>query len=223
MEPGIGRRLLESPAPPIAGRGRGGGDPGGGGRSRGTESRASRARLLRLVFEVDPLTCRGGAEMKVISAPGLVQQLLRHVQDRAGDEAFDARALPAPPAAHADRTEPHPETRPKRRARGGSVRRGLDSGGFRRCAGRGPELIPPARLPSLATTLVPGLPGRANHRNGTNAFSPGTPALPAPWPSSWRTSAWRPPTSSGRGNSSSRGLPPAGAAALEPSADPASR
>jgi len=66
------------------------------------ESRASWARLLRLVFEVDPLTCRCGAEMKVISvitAPGLVEKLLRHVRDRAADETFDARAPPAPPAA----------------------------------------------------------------------------------------------------------------------------
>jgi hypothetical protein len=62
-------------------------------------SRASWARLLRLVFEVDPLTCRRcGAEMKVISvitAPGLVAKLLRHVRARADDETFDARAPPA--------------------------------------------------------------------------------------------------------------------------------
>jgi hypothetical protein len=68
----------------------------------GSRSRASWARLLRLVFEVDPLTCGCGAERKVISvitARGLVQKRLRHVRDRAEGETFDARAPPAPPAA----------------------------------------------------------------------------------------------------------------------------
>ena len=65
-------------------------------------SRASWARLLRMVFEVDPLTCaRCGAEMKVIALitePALIDRMLRHVR-RAGVEAegerFDARAPPA--------------------------------------------------------------------------------------------------------------------------------
>ena len=68
-------------------------------------SRASWARLLRMVFEVDPLTCpQCGAEMKVISvitAPALIDKLLRHVrQPKAGASAgegdsYDPRAPPA--------------------------------------------------------------------------------------------------------------------------------
>ena len=65
-------------------------------------SRASWARLMRKVFEVDPLTCRRcGAEMKVISvitAGPLIDQLLRHVRRKAAEEGgdpFDARAPPA--------------------------------------------------------------------------------------------------------------------------------
>ena len=66
------------------------------------KSRASWARLLRKVFEVDPLICaRCGAEMKVISViteGALIDQLLRHVRRKAeehGDDPFDARAPPA--------------------------------------------------------------------------------------------------------------------------------
>jgi hypothetical protein len=66
------------------------------------KSRASWARLLRKVFEVDPLTCaRCGEEMKVISvitAGRLIDQLLRQVRQKAGEEGgdpFDARAPPA--------------------------------------------------------------------------------------------------------------------------------
>ena len=66
------------------------------------KGRASWARLLRMVFEVDPLTCaRCGAEMKVIALitqPVLIDRLLRHAR-KAGVEAkgerFDARAPPA--------------------------------------------------------------------------------------------------------------------------------
>ncbi len=69
------------------------------------KSRASWARLLRMVFEVDPLTCRRcGAEMKVIAVitgPALIDKLLRHVRKRkaresAGeDDSYDPRAPPA--------------------------------------------------------------------------------------------------------------------------------
>jgi hypothetical protein len=69
------------------------------------KSRASWARLLRMVFEVDPLTCRKcGAQMKVISVitdHALIDKLLRHVRKRkagesAGeDDTYDPRAPPA--------------------------------------------------------------------------------------------------------------------------------
>ena len=64
-------------------------------------SRASWARLLHKVFEVDPLLCRCGAEMKVISvitAPGLVDRLLRHVRGKNGADA-DPHGARDPPAA----------------------------------------------------------------------------------------------------------------------------
>ena len=68
---------------------------------RRPKSSASWARLLKMVFEVDPLTCRRcGAEMRVISViteGPLIDQLLRHVSGRAeklGDDPFDARAPP---------------------------------------------------------------------------------------------------------------------------------
>jgi len=62
------------------------------------KSRASWARLLRLVFEVDPLTCtQCGAQMRVIAVitqPALIDQLLRHVE-KAAEAPFGARAPPA--------------------------------------------------------------------------------------------------------------------------------
>ncbi len=69
---------------------------------RRPKSRASWARLLKMVFEVDPLTCaRCGAPMQVISvitAPALIDRLLNHVRGKAaehGEDPFDARAPPA--------------------------------------------------------------------------------------------------------------------------------
>ena len=66
------------------------------------KSRASWVRLLRKVMEVDPLCCaRCGAEMKVIAvitAPALIDRLLKHVRGKAkehGGDPFDARAPPA--------------------------------------------------------------------------------------------------------------------------------
>ncbi len=58
------------------------------------KSRASRARLLKMVFEVAPLTSgRCGAEMKVISVittPALIDRLLNHARAGVGE------CLPAP-------------------------------------------------------------------------------------------------------------------------------
>ncbi len=54
-----------------------------------------------MVFEVDPLTCRCGAEMRVvamITTPALIDRLLRHVKKKgveAQGKRFDARAPPA--------------------------------------------------------------------------------------------------------------------------------
>ncbi len=66
------------------------------------KSSASWARLLKMVFEVDPLTCvRCGAAMRVIAvitAPALIDRLLNHVRGKAtehGEDPFDARAPPA--------------------------------------------------------------------------------------------------------------------------------
>ncbi len=64
------------------------------------KSRASWARLLRMVFEVDPLTCtRCGGQMRVlavITQPAVIDKMLRHVREFLEDEApFGARAPPA--------------------------------------------------------------------------------------------------------------------------------
>ena len=62
-------------------------------------SRATWARLLRMVFEVDPLACpRCGAEMtfiSVITAPTVVDKILRHLRETGKDDLFAARAPPA--------------------------------------------------------------------------------------------------------------------------------
>ncbi len=67
------------------------------------ESRASWARLLRMVFEIDPLSCpRCGAEMKVlgvITTPAVVAGTLRHLRKTGKDDLFEARAPPEEPAA----------------------------------------------------------------------------------------------------------------------------
>ena len=79
---------------------------------RRPKGRASWARLLKLIFEVDPLTCaRCGAQMQVISvitAPALIDRLLHHLRGKAAEhgdhssegcaqaeDPFDARAPPA--------------------------------------------------------------------------------------------------------------------------------
>ena len=67
------------------------------------KSRASWAKLLRMVFEVDPLTCRRcGAELRVIAVittPALIDRLLRHVREKGAESAGDSFDARAPPAA----------------------------------------------------------------------------------------------------------------------------
>ncbi len=61
-------------------------------------SRASWARLLRRVFEVE-LTCpRCGVDLVVVSVitePETIDRILAHVRDEDVDLVFDARAPPA--------------------------------------------------------------------------------------------------------------------------------
>ena len=69
----------------------------------GSRSRSEWARLLRKVFEVDPLTCRRcGAEMVVISvitAPALIDRILRHVREKTCTNQGKSLGAHAPPAA----------------------------------------------------------------------------------------------------------------------------
>jgi hypothetical protein len=62
-------------------------------------SQASWARLLRQVFEVDPLACpRCSAEMRIVSmitTPAVIDQILRHVRTTGKDDLWGARAPPA--------------------------------------------------------------------------------------------------------------------------------
>jgi len=62
--------------------------------------RASWARLLRKIFEVDPLLCTCGAQMKIVSfitEPRVVDRILRHLASEAckARDPFDPRAPPA--------------------------------------------------------------------------------------------------------------------------------
>ena len=62
-------------------------------------SRASWARLIKKIFEVDPLLCSCGAEMKVISYitdPRVVDRILRHLESPECDtrDPFEPRAPP---------------------------------------------------------------------------------------------------------------------------------
>src|SRR5439155_7733701 len=63
--------------------------------------RASWARLIRRILEVDPLLCRCGAEMKIISFitdPRVVDRILRHreSQECRARDPFEPRAPPQP-------------------------------------------------------------------------------------------------------------------------------
>jgi len=63
--------------------------------------RACWARLLKRIFEVDPLLCpRCGAEMAVISVitePDTIDQILRHLDNGGGNDPFEPRG---PPETH---------------------------------------------------------------------------------------------------------------------------
>jgi len=63
-------------------------------------SRASWARLLRRILEVDPLLCaRCGVEMTIVSViadPPVVDHILRHLASGGGSDPFEARAPPPP-------------------------------------------------------------------------------------------------------------------------------
>ena len=61
--------------------------------------RASWARLIQKIFEVDPLLCVCGAEMKIVSIitdPRAVDQILRHLESQAcrARDPFGPRAPP---------------------------------------------------------------------------------------------------------------------------------
>ena len=60
--------------------------------------RASWARLLRRVLEVDPLACpRCGEVMKVVAViiePSAIDRILRHVAEKGGDDVHEQRGPP---------------------------------------------------------------------------------------------------------------------------------
>jgi hypothetical protein len=63
-----------------------------------SHSRASWARLIRKVFETDPLLCpKCGAKMKIISVitePAVVDKIIRHLQKKASEDKTATRAPP---------------------------------------------------------------------------------------------------------------------------------
>jgi hypothetical protein len=66
------------------------------------EARSTWARLLRKIFEVDPLVCKCGARMQIISfitEPRVVDRILRHRESERckAKDPFEPRA---PPSAH---------------------------------------------------------------------------------------------------------------------------
>lgn len=62
------------------------------------ENKASWARLLRKIFEVDPLVCaRCGTPMQVIAVitdPRVIDRILRHLASGRGHDPFESRASP---------------------------------------------------------------------------------------------------------------------------------
>jgi hypothetical protein len=63
------------------------------------QRRASWARLIQRIFEADPLLCRCGAEMKIVSFitdPRVVDRILRHLESQAcrARDPFEPRAPP---------------------------------------------------------------------------------------------------------------------------------
>jgi hypothetical protein len=63
-----------------------------------TQRRRSWARLLRRIYEVDPLVCpRCGEEMKVVAVitdPVVVDRILAHRREKQLESPFEARAPP---------------------------------------------------------------------------------------------------------------------------------
>ena len=60
--------------------------------------RASWARLIRRIFEVDPLLCRCGATMEILSLitdPKIIDRILRHIRSKGGVAGKQARPPPA--------------------------------------------------------------------------------------------------------------------------------
>src|SRR5947207_14818139 len=77
------------------------------------ERRASWAGLLRKIFEVDPLLCPCGAEMKIISVitdSRLVDRILRHLQSPACTTRDPFPAAPAPGDFASPPMTPHATT-----------------------------------------------------------------------------------------------------------------
>jgi hypothetical protein len=74
--------------------------------SPASPSRANRARLLRRIFEVDPLLCpRCGGGLTVVSVltdPNVVDRILRHLSERDLPTSTHARDPPTDLAAPAD-------------------------------------------------------------------------------------------------------------------------
>jgi len=75
-------------------------------RSSHTATRASWARLLRKILEVDPLLCpRCCVQMKIVSIiidPAVVDQIIRHLAHAAAPDPFEERPPPrsaGPPLA----------------------------------------------------------------------------------------------------------------------------
>ena len=67
--------------------------------NRSRAARASWARLLRRIFEVDPLLCPAcGSAMKIVSVirePNVIDAILRHLARTGGRDPFEGRAPPA--------------------------------------------------------------------------------------------------------------------------------
>ena len=68
-------------------------------RSSFNDRRASWARLIKKIFEVDPLLCTCGAEMKIVSFitdTRVVDRILRHLksQECRAQDPFEPRAPP---------------------------------------------------------------------------------------------------------------------------------
>src|SRR5207247_1015891 len=81
--------------------------------------RASWARLIQKIFEVDPLLCVCGAEMKIVSIitdPRVVDRILRHLESQAcrarhrGPEAIPCHEFQRRPLEHSANLDPKLQT-----------------------------------------------------------------------------------------------------------------